>query len=68
MRHCFLQDKVEKMVIGSGGSAFVDGGLGAMIGLGLYNQKDKNITYHNESRSNLKAIFGNLEYNKEFSE
>ncbi len=45
MRHCYLHEGVRKMVIGSGGSAFVDGGLGAMIGLGLYEPIEKELTY-----------------------
>jgi len=31
---------VTKFILGSGGSAFCDGGYGAMIGLGLYSLKD----------------------------
>ena len=36
IKHCYEDHQVKRFVIGSGGSAFVDGGLGAMIGLGIY--------------------------------
>jgi glycerate kinase len=45
MRHCYEHEGVRRMVIGSGGSAFVDGGLGAMIGLGLFKLKNPDLTY-----------------------
>lgn len=31
MRHCYEYEGARRIVLGSGGSAFVDGGLGAML-------------------------------------
>lgn len=37
MRHIFEKEDIRKIVLGSGGSAFVDGGLGAMYALGVFD-------------------------------
>jgi glycerate kinase len=37
MRHLCDKEGVKRIVLGSGGSAFVDGGLGAIIGTGIFN-------------------------------
>jgi glycerate kinase len=43
IRECVEVHKVKRVMIGSGGSAFVDFGLWAMTtGLGLFNAIDKN--------------------------
>jgi glycerate kinase len=35
IKHCYENEKAQKIVIGSGGASFVDGGLGAMNALGI---------------------------------
>ena len=41
IRQSIKQDKVDKIVVGSGGSAFVDGGFGALVkGLELFDVYD----------------------------
>eukprot|EP00347_Sterkiella_histriomuscorum_P015953 403355056 len=47
IKHCYEEHQVKRIVIGSGGSAFVDGGIGAMIGLGIYKlNQDLNVDYN----------------------
>lgn len=41
MRQCYEQHNVRKFVIGSGGSAFSDGGLGAVQALGVFDFIDE---------------------------
>lgn len=53
MRHCYEFEKVKRIVIGSGGSAFVDGGVGLMLGLGIYTYKSEEHTYPLKSRVNI---------------
>ena len=37
MRHCYEVEKIRRIVLGSGGSAFVDGGFGALFqGMDLF--------------------------------
>ena len=42
IRHCYDNEKVKKIILGSGGSAFVDGGLGAMHALRAFDFYHKN--------------------------
>ena len=37
LRHCYEVERIKKIFLGSGGSAFVDGGLGAMYALGAFD-------------------------------
>ena len=38
IKHCYSIEKVKRIVLGSGGSAFVDGGFGAFIhGMKLFS-------------------------------
>ena len=37
IKHCYEVEKAQKIVIGSGGASFVDGGLGAMNALGIFD-------------------------------
>jgi glycerate kinase len=41
IKHCYQIEKIKRIVLGSGGSAFVDGGLGAMFALDVFNFKLK---------------------------
>jgi len=41
MKKCYESYHVRKFVIGSGGSCFSDGGLGAVQALGVFRFKDK---------------------------
>ena len=39
IKHCYDNHKVKQIVLGSGGSAFVDGGIGAMNALNVFDFK-----------------------------
>ena len=42
IKHCYEKEKCKKVIIGSGGSAFVDGGIGAIHALDVFDFKLKN--------------------------
>lgn len=42
IKHCYENERCKKVIIGSGGSAFVDGGIGAIHALDVFNFKLKN--------------------------
>lgn len=42
IKHCYETEKVKQIILGSGGSAFVDGGIGAMHALDVLEFKMKN--------------------------
>ncbi|CDW89260.1 UNKNOWN [Stylonychia lemnae] len=68
IKHCYDTWQIKRYILGSGGSAFVDGGYGAMIGLGLYQLKDQNqlktINYHNIVDVLENTIYNNDQYQK----
>lgn len=37
IKHCYEVEKAKKIVIGSGGSSFVDGGIGALNALKIFD-------------------------------
>lgn len=37
IKHCYEKEKVKKIIMGSGGSAFVDGGIGAIHALDVFD-------------------------------
>jgi glycerate kinase len=56
IKHCYEVEKAQKIVIGSGGASFVDGGLGAMNALGILDIHLKDGTKHKQGEIALPSL------------